>query len=85
MDKNKITILSPGLNCWKTKKIIISINKFIDKRNIKAEFGIISNLKEFVKYRTWILPTIIINGEIVARGYRPSNEKILYSLNKKLN
>jgi len=64
MDKNTITILSPGPNCWKTKKIIASI----------------SNLKEFAKYKIWILPTIIINDKIVARGYRPSNEKIITNL-----
>ncbi len=80
MDKNTITILSPSPNCWKTKKIITSISKFIDKENIDVEFEIISSLKEFVKYRTWILPTIIINNKIVARGYRPSNEKIINNL-----
>ena len=80
MDKNMITILSPGPNCWKTRKIIASINKFIDKENIEAEIEIISSLKEFVKYRTWILPTIIINNKIVARGYRPSDDKLIRNL-----
>jgi len=77
---NKVEILSPGPNCWKTKKIIKSIEQFFSDNNIDAEFNTISNAHEFLKYRTWILPTIIINDKIVARGYRPSNNKILNSL-----
>jgi len=80
MGENKIIILSPGSNCWKTRKIIASIRKFIDKENIEAEFEIVSSFKEFVKYRTWILPTIIINDKIVARDYKPSNDKIINNL-----
>ena len=80
--KNKVEILSPGPNCWKTKKIIKSMEQFFDEQNIEADFKIITSLKEFIKYRTWILPTIIINNKIVARGYRPSNQKILKSIIK---
>jgi len=83
MGKNKITILSPGPNCWKTQKIIVSIRKFISKENIDAEFEIISKHEQFLKYRTWILPTILINNKIVARGYRPSNKKIIENTNPK--
>ena len=74
---NKVKILLLGSNCWKTKKIIKSIEQFFEKQNIEAEFQIISSLKEFIKYRTWILPSIIINNEIVERAYRLSNNKIL--------
>ena len=80
--KNKVEILSPGPSCWKTRKIIKSIEQFLIEQHIDAEFKIISNAHEFLKYRTWILPTIIINGKIIARGYRPSNEKLLNNLNK---
>lgn len=83
--KNKVEILSPGPGCRKTRKIIKSIKKFFLKNNIDAEFNIISNANEFGKYKTWILPTIIINDKIVARGYLPENEVIKNSLNKNLN
>jgi disulfide oxidoreductase YuzD len=33
-------------------------------------------------YETWILPTIIINGKIVARGYKPSDKEILQNLKR---
>ncbi len=85
MVKNTITILSPGPNCWKTRKIIKSIKIFFVDHNIDAEFIIISNPNEFLNYRTWILPTIVINDKIVARGYRPSNNEIINNLKFKKN
>ena len=80
--KNRVEVLSPGSNCWKTKKIIESMKQFFKEKDIEADFTIISNADEFIKYRTWILPTIIINGKIVARGYRPSKNKMLNSVDR---
>jgi len=80
--KNKIKILSPGQGCWKTKKIIKSLEQFFSENNIDVELEIVSSLKEFLKYKTWILPTVVINNKVVARGYRPSNEVIISNLNK---
>ena len=80
MMTNSIEILSPGTNCRKTQKIIKSMEQFFIEHNIEADIKIISGLREFVKYKTWIVPTIIINGKVVARGYRPANEKILKNL-----
>ena len=74
---HSVIILSPGPGCWKTRKIIKSLEAFFEKNKIDAEIKIVSNLKEFVKYRTWILPTVVINGKVVARGYRPTDEKLL--------
>ena len=79
---NKIELLSPGQNCCKTRKIISKIEKFINSQNIDAEFIINSELEKFFANETWILPTIIINGKIVARGYKPNNNKIINNLIK---
>jgi hypothetical protein len=80
--KNKIEILSPGENCWKTRKIISKMERLLIAKNINAEFVVISELKKLLSYRTWILPTIIINGKIVARGYKPNNKTIIENLKK---
>ena len=79
---NRIEILSPGKNCWKSKKIIQSIKKTLEEEKIEAELIIISDLKKILKYRTWILPTILINGKVIARGYNPDREIIINSLKK---
>ena len=58
------------------------MKQFFKEKDIEADFIIISNADEFLKYRTWILPTIIINGKIVTRGYRPSKNKMLNSVDR---
>ena len=79
---NKIKILALGPGCRKAKKIMKSMKEFIDENSINVEFEIVSSLKEFLKYKTWILPTVVINNKVVARGYRPTNEVIISNLNK---
>ncbi|HHH53450.1 MAG TPA: hypothetical protein ENK91_07310 [Bacteroidetes bacterium] len=79
---NKVEILSPGKNCRKTSRLIKYLKIFFKENNIEAEFVIVDNADEFEKYKTWILPTIIINGNIVARGYKPADEVIFKSLIK---
>ncbi len=44
---------------------------------LPANIEIITNLKHILKFRTWILPTVIINGKIASRGIYPRKEKIL--------
>ncbi len=78
---NKVEILSPVPGCRRTQKIIRFLKEFFKENNIEAEFMIISDISEFIKYRTWLLPTILINDKIIARGYRPSINKILENLN----
>ncbi len=81
-NKNTITVLSPGKGCWKTRKIIKYLERFLTKYNIVSEIAIETDIKQFFKYRTWILPTIIVNGKIVARGYKPSEKKLFETLKK---
>ncbi len=68
--KNKVEILSPGKNCCKTSRLIKYLELFFEENKIEAEFIIVDNADEFEKYKTRILPTIIINGTIVARGLK---------------
>lgn len=79
---NKIEILSPGPACWKTKKIIRHIENFLKKHQVEYEVKIITDQDLFINYETWILPTVVINDKIVARGYKPDEKTILKTLNK---
>ena len=58
------------------------MEKLLIAQNIDVEFVIISELKKLLCYKTWILPTIIINEKIVARGYKPNDKTILENLEK---
>ncbi len=71
---NKIIILSAKKSCNKVKKLIQKLEDFAAMNNLKAEIEIITEFEEFLKHETWILPTVIINGKIAARGYMPTKE-----------
>ncbi len=73
---NKIDILSPGKSCWKTRKLVGFLEKFVHKYNVDAKINIITDMKTMLTYRTWILPAVFVNGKPVARGYLPSEKNL---------
>lgn len=78
--RNKIEILSPGPGCRRTKRIISAIKTLLMKKQVDFELEIITNQESFSNYKTWILPTVIINNRIIARGYKPDENSILENL-----
>jgi len=77
---NHIKILSPGRACRRTQKIIRYLNVFVEKHHIETKIEIITENRQFLNYRTWILPTVIVNDKIVSRGYCPSGKNLLKNL-----
>ena len=77
---NHIEILSPGENCRRTGKIIRYVKVLMDEHKVDAKIEVITETQSFLNYRTWILPTVVVNGKIVSRGYRPSEKNILKNL-----
>ncbi len=78
---NTIEILCPPQKCTKCDKIIKSIEKMMDQEHIQAQITIVNSIDKIINRNTWILPTIIVNGKVVARGYVPSKSKLLSALN----
>ncbi len=74
---NQIEILSPGKACHRTQKIIRHLETFIQEHKFNAEIKVITENRKFLNYNTWILPTVIVNGKILSRGYRPSEKNLL--------
>lgn len=77
---NKIEILSPGPGCWKTMRIVNAIKKLLDNKQVEYRIEIISKQELFSNYRTWLLPTVVINNRIIARGYKPYDQSIIENL-----
>lgn len=50
------------------------LENFVESNNYNADIEIITEYQEFLKHQTWILPTVIINGKIAARGYMPTKD-----------
>ena len=79
---NKIDILSPGTACHKTRKLLHFIHRYVRKYHVDVEVRVITDRETLLTYRTWILPSVFVNGRPVARGYRPTEENILKNLNR---
>jgi hypothetical protein len=78
--KNRIEVLCPLKKCRKCIRIIASVENLLKNENIEAEIVIIDKLEDLMEKHTWVLPTIIVNNEIVARGYFPNEQNILDKL-----
>ena len=77
ISKNRIEILCPSRKCGKCTRIVKAMEILLKEENIEAEIIIIDQLEEMLTKHTWILPTIIVNDQIVARGYLPEKQEIL--------
>ena len=78
---NKIEILCPSQKCRKCTRIVRVVELLVKEEGIEADLIIIDQLEELITKHTWILPTIIVNDKVVARGYMPEKQKILNELN----
>jgi hypothetical protein len=44
---------------------------------MEAEVQIVDQIGELVRFNTWVLPALVINGKMIARGYVPEKSKII--------
>ncbi len=75
--ENKIEILCPSRQCPRCKKMITYLERLIAKNNWDAKIVVVTSLKELLKFNTWILPSVFVNGAKVARGYKPIAKDIV--------
>jgi len=81
----KISILCPSKHCKKCKQMLMFVEKTLNEINIRAEIEFISELEEMLKFKTWILPSLFVNNEVVSRGYIPKKEDFIKTIIKFLN
>ena len=73
----KVFILCPGSKCRKCRRMIQKVNEAVMESGMDAEVKIIDKIEELIKFNTWVLPALMINGRMVARGYVPEISKII--------
>jgi hypothetical protein len=78
----EIKILCPSQKCGKCRRMISRVEEAAKLSGIKVNIVIIDKLEEMLQYPTWILPTLIINENIVAKGYVPDIKRIQEFLNQ---
>jgi hypothetical protein len=72
----EIKVLCPGHKCGKCRRMVSQVEKAASISGININIVVIDKLEEILKYQTWILPTLIINEVIVAKGYVPGIKMI---------
>ena len=80
MEKPDIKLLCPPKKCGKCRRVIRQVESVLEKHTISAEVKIVNDPDELQKYPTWILPSLVINDKVIARGYVPSADVILQSI-----
>ena len=61
--------------------MISRIEEVTNMPGVEATIEIIDSMDEILTYHTWILPTLVVNKNMVARGYVPSLQQILKHIN----
>ncbi|MCA1759876.1 MAG: thioredoxin family protein [Bacteroidales bacterium] len=75
--ENKIKIFCPKKKCGKCTRMVARVEEAIKISGLPLKIEIVDSLDEMMKYPTWILPTLIINEKVAARGYVPSVKMIV--------
>jgi len=80
MEKPDIKLLCPPKKCGKCRRVISRVESVLEEHGISGEVQIVNDPDELQKYPTWILPSLVINDKVIARGYVPSADVILQSI-----
>jgi hypothetical protein len=78
--KKGIKIFCPKRKCGKCTRLVFHVEEAISISGLPRKIEIVDSMDEMMKYPTWILPTLVINGKIAARGYVPSVKMIVKRL-----
>lgn len=78
--ENEIKIFCPKRKCGKFTRMVARVEEAIKISGLPRQIEMVDSLNEIMKYPTWILPTLVINGKVAARGYVPTVEMIVKML-----
>jgi small redox-active disulfide protein 2 len=71
----KIEILSAG--CATCNKLFDSVRQMVNQKGIEAEVTQVEDMQLFRKYGVFMLPAIVVDGEVKAAGKVPSESELL--------
>lgn len=76
-----IKILCPVRKCAKCRRMQSRVEEAVKLSHRGANIYIVDSLQEILGYPTWILPSLVIQEKVIARGYIPSVNQILTEIN----
>ena len=78
----EIIILCPGTKCRKCRRMVQTVQEAVEESGTEVDVKILDTIEELVKFNTWVLPALVINGKMFARGYVPEKSKIIEEMKK---
>lgn len=60
--------------------MIRTVEEIVKLEQIDARLVILDSLDDYVRFNTWVLPSLFINGKAVARGYTPLRSDLAQKL-----
>ena len=70
----KIEILSVG--CSKCNELVHAVERLVQKQGIDAEVVKVEDMKSFCKYGVFMLPALVIDGEVKIAGKVPTDSEV---------
>lgn len=77
-----IVILCPGSKCKKCRRMINQVMEVVKESGIESDVQILDKLDDLLRYNTYVLPALVINGKMIARGYVPEKTKIIEEMKR---
>jgi hypothetical protein len=62
--------------------MISQVQEAVAESGIEADVQILDKLDDLLRYNTYVLPALVINGKMFARGYVPEISKIIEEMKK---
>ncbi len=60
--------------------MIHQVEEAVLESGLEVEIKILDKLDDLMKYNTYVLPALVINGKMFARGYVPEKSKIIEAM-----
>jgi hypothetical protein len=60
--------------------MIRQVEEAVMESGLETEINILDKMDDLLKYNTYVLPALVINGKMLARGYVPEKSKIIEEL-----
>lgn len=71
----KIEILSVG--CATCNKLFDSVKELVNEKGIEAEVIKVEDMDTFCRYGVFMLPAVVVDGEVRAAGKAPGESELL--------
>jgi len=65
--------------------MVRQVEEAVQESGLETKVNIVDTIEELVKFNTWVLPALVINGRMIARGYVPEKSKIIDEMKQLIN